>query len=155
MKPVDQTFLDDRDGNCFEACVASILECRLDDLPHLGDRKLECRGWFTTMARAVAERGWHLILTHGAWTDVGENQVADDPGNSRASSLAPPGYAIAGGPSDRCAAGHAIVCLDGAPVHDPHPSRAGLSGPVEEWYLLLPPLTHAFTMAADVRAGAK
>ena len=34
MKPVFQTLYGKPNGNCFQACVASLLEVTLDDLPH-------------------------------------------------------------------------------------------------------------------------
>ena len=32
--------------------------------------------------------------------------------------------------------GHCVVCLDGEMVHDPHPDKTGLAGPIEDWILL-------------------
>ena len=38
MKPVYQTIFGKTNGNCFAACIASILEMDLEDVPHF------CRG---------------------------------------------------------------------------------------------------------------
>ena len=42
MKPVFQTRMHDPDkgiiGNCFRACIASILECGIDDIPKIEEQ---------------------------------------------------------------------------------------------------------------------
>lgn len=34
MIPIQQTIIDPKDGNCFQACLASVLEIGLEDVPH-------------------------------------------------------------------------------------------------------------------------
>lgn len=50
MKPVFQTLYGPGEGNCFQACVASLLEVAMDDLPHFcrdfkGDWLGQTNGW--------------------------------------------------------------------------------------------------------------
>lgn len=116
MRPVDQRTPDD----CLMSCLASILEVSHDDLPALGPEHND-GSWYDVLQAAVRGHGWELVYTENA-------PVA----------FRPWGYHIAGGPSPRCCkGGHAVVCLDGEIVHDPHPSRAGIPS-IEQWYLLFP-----------------
>jgi hypothetical protein len=105
VKPIDQTTYGTPLGNCFSACVASILELPIGDVPLFVDENWRSRflGW-------LAARG--LSATTYALAD---------------GDLAPRGFSIAFGPSERIAGwDHACVAFDGAVVHDPHPSREGL-----------------------------
>lgn len=45
MKPIFQTKLLPPDGNCFIACLASILECEIDELPDLSDIEASGENW--------------------------------------------------------------------------------------------------------------
>ena len=107
MRPVDQTILDSNRGNCFTACIASILELPLNAVPHFvlfGDE------WWDAFLAWLAELGLSASIY----------PTSDD-------AYVPPGWTIAGGPSKRFAGRmHACVALDGIVVHDPHPSRDGL-----------------------------
>lgn len=92
-----------RTGNCFAACVASILEVSIETLPdHFkhGASGVEPR-WLNEWNDYLKPFGLGII-----WADA-------------MFSRAPSGYAIA----EMIVAGnkwnHAVVCLDGEPVHDP------------------------------------
>jgi hypothetical protein len=112
VQPVDQTSYGILDGNCFSACIASILEVPLGDVPYFwGPRQAWFARWLAGQGLAVAlyPRGVHV----------------------------PWGYSIAGGPSARFAGRmHACVALDGVVVHDPHPSRDGLPLGVMEYVVI-------------------
>lgn len=111
MRPVDQTTYGVNDGNCFPACIASILEISIDEVPRFYGPSVDFLQW-------LAPQG--LSATHYK----GDNYV-------------PPGFAIAAGPSLRFAGRlHACVAYDGAIVHDPHPSREGLPFGVEDYVVL-------------------
>ena len=116
MRAVDQTILDSTTGNCFTACVASILELPLNAVPHFvlyGDE------WWDVFLTWLAELG----LSATFYTS-GDDYV-------------PPGWTIAGGPSKRFAGKmHACVALDGVVVHDPHPSRDGLPQGIVEYVVM-------------------
>lgn len=137
MEPVDQTRFGYPEGNCVVACVASILEVALDELPDLHDvYHEEGRNWWKALRAGVRRHGWEAMYLGETYLD------GVDP-----RELAPQGYAVAGGDSPREEtvdedgenAGHAVVALDGELVHDPHPSDDFLGGPVEDWILLIPP----------------
>ncbi len=137
MKPVEQTRFGYPEGNCLMSCVASVLEVGLDELPDLFERCCTMDGdgnftddnenWWEVVKEGVRSHGWEAIYR------------ADHPENH------PTGYAIAGGPSGRAFdgagrdVGHCVVYLDDKMVHDPHPTRAGLAGPIEDWILLEAP----------------
>lgn len=101
MIPVDQTTYGPNDGNCFSACIASILEVPLASVPRVYNLDGDLLRWLATQVLSAT--------------------LYD------ASIYMPPGYAIAAGPSLRFAGRmHACVAYDGRVVHDPHPSRDGL-----------------------------
>ncbi len=100
MIPVDQTTYGPTWGNCISACVASILEMPIEDIPFFVDVR-----WRSRFLAWLAERGLAATSHEGP----------------------PPGFTIAFGPSTRLAGrGHACVAFNGVVVHDPHPSREGL-----------------------------
>ena len=103
MKPIMQNKFYDRvkdiRGNCMTACVASILELPIHEVPNFHDMK-------KTYTEALVEFIGGLdkdIIYHGA------NDM-------------PSGYCIATGPSPRDASiYHVVIMKDGEYIHDPHP----------------------------------
>ncbi|HSX22534.1 MAG TPA: hypothetical protein VLE97_07160 [Gaiellaceae bacterium] len=111
MKRVDQTTYGIDDGNCFPACVASILEIPLESVPQVFGPSPDFLRW-------LGDRGLSATLY-------------------KADNFVPRGYAIAAGPSMRFAGRlHACVVYDGAVVHDPHFSREGLPLGVIDYVVL-------------------
>ena len=112
MKTVDQTiFVGDaegREGNCFQACVASLFGLTLDCVPHFvthGD------DWWTLFERWCEERYgfkpvYLLSQEKSAWADNVVN--------------------IAMGTTSRGNDIHACIYENNDLIHDPHPSRDGL-----------------------------
>jgi hypothetical protein len=101
--PVEQTKFG-KDGNCFRACIASIFELRLEDVP-------ECDGgrwngalynWFTERNLAVCNR----YFKEGEPCRINEM-----------------GYGILTAKSPRTEGYHAVVIYQGKTVFDPHPER--------------------------------
>jgi hypothetical protein len=107
MRPVDQTTYGVRIGNCFSACIASILELPIEDVPSFASYG---EGWTWQLLGWLVARDLSMTyydIEHG--------------------DRVPPGFSIAGGPSTRFAGQkHACVAHDGNVIHDPHPSRDGL-----------------------------
>lgn len=112
MRPVDQTKFGFPGGNCFSACVASILELDVEQVPYF-------------MADPVEE--WMRRLE--AWLDSIKCglypvlvPVSDE--------WYPAGYYVLSGQSPRkpedAGALHSVVARGREVVHDPHPSRDGL-----------------------------
>lgn len=109
MKPVEQTITKPPNGNCFAACVASLLELPLEQVPNY----LEPHGvWFENWQKWLSERN----LTLYCWT----------------ASYTPKGYSVLNAKSPRGDFHHSVVALDGEVVWDPHPDRhMGLGERVE------------------------
>lgn len=112
MRPVDMLQLrvpgqPDR-GDCLRACVASILELDPNGLPNFADE------WPHSWLEWAGDR--YELIEHKA---------------------APSGWSIAVGVSPRDPQiTHGVVALDGTIVHDPHPSRAGLTSAVQYWWTI-------------------
>lgn len=63
MKPVEQTEYGKGKGNCFSACVASILEIGIEDVPHFCEENkgtwfVDCAEWLTTKGYGCINIGW-------------------------------------------------------------------------------------------------
>ncbi len=136
MKPVFQTrFGQDPDGpgNCFSACVASVLECTLAELPDeaeiVGRLKVEHAGkWETWPDRYKWGKSWERLwaetqrecLKRGLWM----LEVADP----LPYEAAPPEeiWTIISAKSPR-GLPHACVGQGRRIVHDPHPEGGGVA----------------------------
>ncbi len=119
MKPIDQDKFERPDGNCWSACVGSILELSLEEVGDLADaHRMAAIGWDNG-----GEFQWSLILPelHALGVTVGFIVM----NNPRLPNLPPRGYSIANGLSQR-GLPHSCVALDGEIEHDPHPERSGL-----------------------------
>jgi hypothetical protein len=105
VKPIDQTIVigdgSGQPGNCLQAAVASLLDLELDAVPHF----ILHEDWLERMVEFAAQHGYRVIYRP---------------------PTAPVAFGLAIGPSPR-GVGHAVVCIDGEIVWDPHPSRAGLT----------------------------
>lgn len=103
MKPVFQTLFDERDGNCLQACLASVLELPLSAVPNLIARD----DWWKAMnAWLTVERGLELMaFPVGEWK--------------------PTGLHLTSGAGSRNME-HVVVSHRGRMVHDPHVAGKGL-----------------------------
>jgi hypothetical protein len=102
MTPVDQTTFGHPGGNCFSACVASILDLTIDDVPYF----MDVEDWIAKFARWLDRYDLYPVTFK-----VGPEWH-------------PAGLYILGGKSSR--GDHAVVARAREIVHDPHPSREGL-----------------------------
>ena len=130
MIPVFQTTFGFPHGNCFAACLASILELPIADVPNFcdGDNprwKADCLEWL---------RPFGLYLLSVALPD-------DFPADQM-----PAGYHVMSGKSPRGKFNHSVVGFAGKMVHDPHPSGDGIDGPITEYdfFVSLDPSELAF-----------
>lgn len=105
MKPVDQTTFGVPGGNCFSACVASLLEFPVEAVPYF----MGAEDWVAEFSRWLLPRGMYVFRFR--------IEGAED-------TWRPPGFYILSGQSPR--GSHSVVALGPDVVHDPHPSRAGL-----------------------------
>lgn len=119
MIPVDQEYLHDmrinQHGDCFRACVASVLEMSREQVPH-----------FAQESNGVASVFWNSAMD---WLEaLGWNYVHSPVDKPR------DGYHFISGPSPRGGGiVHMVVGLNDEIIHDPHPSRDGLAGDRSQW----------------------
>lgn len=122
MKPVDQDKFG-HEGNCFQACIASLLELSLGDLPR---NQGEILWW-------LKDRGWLYVEV---WRGNLRQLKTDDPPREERDIGWQPllwgdALCILCGPSPRFPGmSHAVVGNTNGyrftTVHDPHPDRTGL-----------------------------
>ena len=116
MKPIDQIQLNENGkiGDCFRACIASLLEMPAEKVPH----------FYEPGGAAALRRTNDWLAQFGyAYAEVASNQLI---GWDREYL----GNFIAVGPSPRGDFLHAVIGNGGGQnweiVHDPHPSRDGI-----------------------------
>ena len=108
MIPITQTVLTAPGGDCFPACLASILEMNLADVPNFqgSDWQRRYHDWLQPLGLAMITAG----LPH-------EDDLRNWP------EIVLPGYTILAIDSPRFPGFfHAVVALDGQVVWDPHPA---------------------------------
>lgn len=114
MKPVTQTEFGKR-GNCWLACIASVLDVPLESVPDVTDLYEANERGEGKSARAIvkhwlmSEHGLYLYHLHAGLVPL----------------VRPRGYHIMSGKGPRGYL-HACVGHEGVIVHDPHPDRSGL-----------------------------
>lgn len=118
MKPVFQTDFSFKTGNCGEACVASILEIELSDIPmlHNPDDPTDGETYCRNLRNFLSEFGLSYI-------DIAMSEGHDP------EDFFKDCWVIAVGKSLRATEDwhkHGVVWRNGEIVHDPHPSGAGL-----------------------------
>lgn len=148
MIPIDQSRTSSKDGNCFQACLASILELPLDVVPTQRDHREhpfdayltgDLRGFLAPLGLGVTA----ITLVDGTKASaLGEWNI-------------PTGYWIAGiRGGGGTAFGHAVVMRGRDVAHDPYPKPNPfgryLDDPVVETIFSLVPLDPARTL--DVAA---
>lgn len=119
MKPVDQTRVGS-EGDCYAACIASLLELPLADVPNFC---ADSSNWLEHADKWLREEHEYTLL---GFRPRGEG----------AFYCIPAMYHIMAGKSPR-GVDHAVVAFQGKMVHDPHPTRAGLMA-VDEYEYLVP-----------------
>ena len=116
MKPVKQLiFKTDNNGvgDCLRACVASILEFSIEDVPNFIEWEQGNGEYLTVLNDFLGAYGYKALNVWFAdW---------DDPTNWK-----PPGYHMIYGYSER-GIKHAVVGFQGEMVFDPHPDGTGLT----------------------------
>lgn len=136
MRPVDQTRFgfdgsDGAPGNCWQACVATILDLPLGDVPDEATfwkpgmtPGQSWRPYMNHVHRWLFERGLVLVEVRTAGVCyAGPLELWQQTA------------VIMSGPSPRNPQfQHAVVAHGSNIVHDPHPSRAGLVGDSKEWW---------------------
>jgi len=133
VKPIYQTIFGNgadgsEPGNCFAACIASVLELPLPEVPNfMIGAPPPSYPWDDETADVwLREFFWRVnafLRPHGLYLFEMEFEDALPP---YVWTMVPPGgYWIAGGPAAR-GHQHVVVMRDREMVHDPHPSGDGL-----------------------------
>jgi hypothetical protein len=74
VKKVDQTIFGTGKGNCFAACVASILELPIEEVPNFCDAP---GNWLVPFKAWLAERGlFAIIVEHATCVDSARHFIA-------------------------------------------------------------------------------
>lgn len=110
MRPTDQTTFGDKQGNCFAACIASVLELPLEDVPNFCVVYPDT--WYDELNAWLHERGMFAMGFSAPTAEFFREHMRD-------------AWCIVSGPAAR-GCDHATVWRNGALQHDPHPSRAGI-----------------------------
>jgi hypothetical protein len=121
MKPVMQTNFGDPDGNCWNAVLASLLECPLEGIPFEVGR--DPGYWQKYSQWLLSAYGLVLLDFRANWP--------------KQSPLVPKGHHGMSGPGPRDLV-HSVVGLNGRILHDPHPAGGGLLR-VERYEILVRP----------------
>ena len=138
MRPVSQTRIhgwenDQPPGNCFQACLASIFECEIDDVPD------EAVHWKPGMSIDGDSYRLH-------WSDI-INWLAErnltlvgpvEYGEAKVEPLQNVWCIISGMSLRDPSVRHAVVGLGDSVKHDPHPSRKGLGDGPRRYYFFMP-----------------
>lgn len=103
-------------GNCFQSCIASLLELPIEEVPHF---VCEPGNWFSAFERWLADRGF--------WVHIHEGNVLPSAWS---------GLVIGNGWSPR-GNRHSVLYNCDQLAHDPHPEGGGLEK-VESFYFLVP-----------------
>jgi hypothetical protein len=120
MTPIVQTIFGDGSsggerGNCFAACIASILDVPLESVPNF----CNWDNWREKVSDWLQPLGY-------AYIDVML------PGDGRDELVRYWGYHVISGDAPR-GLRHSVVGLRGEIAWDPHPSFAGLLGTADDW----------------------
>ncbi len=106
MTQVRQTIMRAPLGNCFQACVASVFELPLEQVPDFAKLRQESRApWMTHLAMWLKDRGLAYALL--------DAKVRAEP---------PSGYGILVGEVGNDRSIHSVVFLNGVKAWDPSPT---------------------------------
>jgi hypothetical protein len=111
--PVDQTITGFKKGNCFQACIASIFEVEINQIPGFMGKGI--KNFDSVLEKWLKEMG----LLMPAWYVDGEEDFLE-----KQQEYFPDTYMVVMGKSPRAKKNewHCVVYHDGKMVHDPHPA---------------------------------
>lgn len=109
MRPVRQTRFSAHDGNCFEACVATLLHVETDEVPIYTEVNASMNGYLARLDAWLAARGLAAVTLNVGGDRAEVDYIADDT------------YWIGAFATDGLDADHhhAIVMRGSTPVWDP------------------------------------
>lgn len=128
MKPVHQTIVCPKRGDCLRACVASLFELEIEQVPHF----------------ILYEKKWYHMLTDFIWSLGYEYEGHFALNQYMQEKYSIGGYFIATVPSKTFTGGYHAVIIDsnGIVVHDPNPNGACLGLSIFENGTLIDKDTH-------------
>lgn len=138
MIPVMQTEFGEN-GNCLRACVASLVESDLIDVPDFQRLHRDTGGWILAFFDFLRSRGFDCLGTATPGTPFYEHLIHGKDLPDTCEAFYPPeGFYIVGGDSPRSTPnGHGVIFGPGAVLaHDPHPDGTGIVGEPFEIYLI-------------------
>lgn len=133
MKPIFQTIIDPKEGNCLQACIASLFEVEIEKIPHIppkdGRQLRDYREWLLSF-------GYTMIVL-----------PVDQPKGMRVAAGLPIGMLMmVSGKSGKFSNGNHVVVgriSDGLGsyeiAHDPNPEATGISTPY--YYYFFAPIS--------------
>ena len=114
MKPVDQT---ERGHNCLCACLASLLELGMGDIPDFPGFELNDGSWKPRVEEWLRREHNYTMIDFYIEYGRGREELCYLPAMY---------HIISGLWRKKGRITHAVVGFQGKIVHDPHPQRAGL-----------------------------
>lgn len=118
MIPTHQTNTTPENGDCFSACIASLLEIPLEDVPVFCAQENEnIKEWPINAHEWFGEKGI-------GWIELDCREMDDCLAINNMKVRG--GYTIVTGQSPRHECLHSVIYKDGEFVHDPHPEGGGV-----------------------------
>ena len=120
MKRVMQTKFGGKEGNCWAACIASILELNIEEVPNfcagedIDGKPCDPNQWFNMTINWLKRRGYTMIFF------------------LKPNIFRPDAFHIISGRSPRGAYDHCVVAYGMEMRHDPHPSGDFLACKTED-----------------------
>ena len=125
MIPVYQSLPDPVSGDCLSACLASLLELRLEDVPRFfGAHKTDVC-WYLRLDEWLAARGLRLFVCLIEPDELDRKYLVGQTVEDE-NIVWPTGLCIMMGTSPRNTK-HAVIGHAGTLIHDPYPSGGGLA----------------------------
>jgi hypothetical protein len=122
MKPVYQNDFGEITANCLSACVASILELPIEDVPTFVGHEDDDAMWMVRLNDWLRHYGYWAIHLDRQTFDMKQYENID-------------AYTIGTGESGR--GYHAVVCKGTEFVFDPHPGYNGLLGEPDSYIVFV------------------
>ena len=119
---VDMSILHNPDkgeyGDCFRACIASLLEMNIQNVPHFLDGENPYK-WYEELSEWLGNMGL-------AYFEYPISEQGIDKWKELFKSIGVPVYHEICGASPRGNFNHSVIGCNGQVIFDPHPSRSGL-----------------------------
>lgn len=147
MKPVNQTLFGNGTGNCFAACVASILELPIEEVPNFCVDYPEPQDWYAVFRAWCTERG---VIAMPVVCAASPEEAAPSIFGWIADEFPSLPYVVTGetegGP-------HCVVHQAGKPIHDPNPRRStpGVLSAIKMILFLVRPPMDPYAVKLDLR----